>query len=189
MQRIADVGIRNRKTVVCSKLLKPWGRMTCKRRLARTDFANIFLIAQLVVTALALTGCANQNIVVNRPLVTSDMALPSHANSAPAAKATAGRKSARRFDTLPRSESPEQAGDSSASLTPANARPTGLVQPEPSTEANPPAAPADPRNARAMTCRDLMIKEHPPVLFSGSGSATAQRDYFDRCMRQTGNAQ
>ena len=39
----------------------------------------------------------------------------------------------------------------------------------------------------AKKCRELMIKAHPTELYSSSGTAAAQRAYFQECVRQQGN--
>ena len=51
---------------------------------------------------------------------------------------------------------------------------------------------AVPANAQisaelAKKCRALMIKAHPVELHGPSGSAAAQRAYFQECIRQQGN--
>ena len=40
----------------------------------------------------------------------------------------------------------------------------------------------------ARKCRALMIKAHPIELFGSSGSAAAQRAYFQDCIRKGGEA-
>lgn len=39
-----------------------------------------------------------------------------------------------------------------------------------------------------MNCRELMLKEHPKVHLGATGNAAAQRNYFDSCMRRTGDS-
>ena len=51
---------------------------------------------------------------------------------------------------------------------------------------------APPANAQisadlAKKCQELMVKAHPTELYGSSGTAAAQRAYFEECVRRQGN--
>ncbi len=51
---------------------------------------------------------------------------------------------------------------------------------------------ASPANAQisaelAKKCQQLMVKAHPTELYGSSGTAAAQRTYFEECVRRQGN--
>lgn len=212
LRRIAAIGISWKITVFRSNLPKPRVFSDGKLRSARTDFAPVFFIASLVLMASALAGCANQNLAGDRPLVKSDTVQQSHSNSTPAAKAAAKSQLtpiARTTAESPSAPSPEERGPSRASpeqagisestseqtsssaaaRIPNNARPMAIVQPGPAAENGRSASSPQPRTVRALNCRQQMLKEHPTVLFGEKGSAAAQRDHFQSCMRRAGNEQ
>lgn len=39
----------------------------------------------------------------------------------------------------------------------------------------------------AKRCRTLMLRAHPVEMYGSTGSAAAQRSYFDQCIRQQGD--
>ena len=39
----------------------------------------------------------------------------------------------------------------------------------------------------AKKCRALMVKAHPTILFGPTGTAAAQRAYFEECIRRQGD--
>ena len=39
----------------------------------------------------------------------------------------------------------------------------------------------------AKKCRALMVQAHPSMMFGLQGTATLQRDYFNECIRRSGN--
>ncbi|MDO8877977.1 MAG: hypothetical protein Q8M24_11115 [Pseudolabrys sp.] len=153
----------------------------------RKDFVRIFLCAQLIVTAAALAGCGSQNFSDTRPSLTAENAPRHRAVSKSVRKRTANRQLRQTFDDGGTNEAaPDQASNPSAALMPDKEETTASIPPVSAINSAPPA---DPRTVRAMNCRDLMLKQHPTVRFGGNGTATAQRDYFDSCMRRAGNSQ
>jgi hypothetical protein len=156
-----------------------------ERRPIRTGF----LIAQLVLTVSTLTGCASQNLSDDPSTLTSNNAPRFRSKLTHAAKATANRPAAPSLDVRGANPvSPEHASNPTTGSLPDNANPTSLAQPGPAPETSLSAVSPDPRTLRAMNCRDLMLKERPTVRFGDAGSAAAQREYFDGCMRRAGNA-
>ena len=150
-------------------------RSTCKH------YVRIFLGAQLVLIAATLAGCGNQNFSEARPSLTTVKAPRLRVFSAAAARPKIRRHLAPTFDDGATSQaSPDQTNNAAAVVIPDTEETTGSIRADASVGLAPPT---DPRTVRAMNCRDLMLKQHPTVRFGSNGTATAQREYFDSCMR------
>lgn len=145
-------------------------------------FRRITLIVNLIVVVSALAGCANQNVAADQTLAKQEAALRSRSFWASFTNVAANRKISRSSSEL-NLASPEHTGSLSAASMPNSADAT--VQPALTTEIDVPSRAPDPRTMQALTCRELMLKEHPKVGFGIHGNAVAQRDHFDSCMRRT----
>lgn len=153
-----------------------------ERRSIRKHYVRIFLSAQLVLITAGLAGCGKQNFSEARPSLTADTASRPRAVSTAAVRPRIHRQLAPTFNDRESGQaSPEQASNAAAVTTPDKEETTASIRPEASIGSAPTA---DARTVRAMNCRDLMLKEHPTVRIGGHGTATAQREYFDSCMRR-----
>lgn len=153
-----------------------------ERRSTRKNYFRIFLSAQLVLIAAALAGCGNQNLSKARPSLTADKAPRLRAVSTAAVRPKIHRQLAPTFDDVETSHtSPDSAKTIAAAAIPDTEETTASIRPDASVGLAPLA---DARTVRAMNCRELMLKQHPTVRFGSNGTATAQREYFDSCMRR-----
>lgn len=156
-------------------------RFFATRRSSRKQYVPIVLSAQLIVIAAALSGCGNQTVSEARPSHTALRAHRPHAISTAAARRKIHHHLAPTFaDRATSQAAPYQANKAAAVVIPTTEETTGSIRPDASVGLAPPV---DARTVRAMNCRDLMLKEHPTVRFGSNGTATAQREYFDSCMR------
>ncbi|MDI1345046.1 MAG: hypothetical protein PSV22_13220 [Pseudolabrys sp.] len=152
-----------------------------ERRSTRKYFVRIFLSAQLILTAAALAGCGTQTFSEVRPSLNASKAPRPRPVSTVAARPAVKRQLAPTFNDGDTSQaSPNQASNAAAATIPDKDETTAAIRSDVSVGSAPRA---DPRTVRAMNCRDLMLKEHPTVRFGGNGTAAAQREYFDSCMR------
>ena len=155
-------------------------------------------MAQLALTASLLSGCASQNVVEERLLVSSNAAPLSRSSSTPAAKPIAQRQAAPAAKATGKSEpapahevrepsrvSPEPASNTADRVIPANAKPVA----GPTVDTTQSVLTPNPRALRALGCREQMVREHPTSLFGEKGSAAAERDHFERCMNRAGDGQ
>jgi hypothetical protein len=124
-----------------------------------------------------LGGCANQALSVEPSVHTSANSTRAWSKLARSRRIPFNTRGAPIKEDVAAAASADQADELTTGSLPANATPTSLAQPAP-----------DPRTARALNCRETMLKKHPTTRVGGTGSATAQRDFFDSCMRQAGNS-
>lgn len=151
----------------------------------RSNVFNMMLTAELILIATGLMSCANRQLADDQPAVTSENAKRPRTRTAPAVRATAARQSAPAVDQHDASPAaPEQANSPTAGVPLEHETTAAIVQPAPIVRE---MAAAEPRTIRALNCRDQAFKQYPPVRFGPHGNATAQRDFFDSCMRREGN--